>query len=182
MRVVTTLPRRPLTVDDLDAMPDDGHRYEIIDGTLIVSPGPELRHQAVQSELLKLLFASCPDDLFVLAAPTDVVLADDTVVQPDALVVRRSDLVGRKLTATPLLVVEILSPSTRLIDLNLKKARYERAGVPSYWVVDPGPPPQLTAWEQRGGEFVDVASVGPDEEWTATLPFAVMVRPGSFDD
>jgi hypothetical protein len=43
MSLVTTLPRRPLTVDDLDAMPDDGHRYEIIDETLIVSAGPELR-------------------------------------------------------------------------------------------------------------------------------------------
>ncbi|RHW27222.1 Uma2 family endonuclease [Nocardioides immobilis] len=181
MSVVTTLPRRPLTVDDLDVMPDDGHRYELIDGTLIVSPGPELRHQTVQSELLRLLFGSCPADLFVLAAPTDTVLADDTVVQPDALVVRRSDLVGRKLTATPLLVVEILSPSTRLIDLNLKKARYQRAGVPSYWVVDPDPL-RLTAWDLRDGSYVEVADVGRGDEWTAALPFAVTVRPGSFAD
>ncbi len=181
MSVVTTLPRRPLTVDDLDAMPDDGHHYEIIDGTLIVSPGPELRHQTVQSEILRLLFSSCPDDLFVLATPTDIVLADDTVVQPDALVVRRADLVGRRLTATPQLVVEILSPSTRLIDLNLKKARYERAGVPSYWVVDPGPP-RLIAWEMRAGSYVEVAAVGHGDEWTATLPFAMTVRPGLFAD
>jgi Uma2 family endonuclease len=179
MSVVSTLPRRPLTVDDLDALPDDGHRYEIIDGTLIVSPGPELRHQAVQSELLRTLFGGCPADMIVLASPTDVVLADDTAVQPDALVVRRADLVGRRLTATPLLVVEILSPSTRLIDLNLKKARYERAGVPSYWVIDPDDP-RLTAWEQREGAYVEAAVVGPGEEWTASAPFEVTLRPDSF--
>src|SRR4051794_3685545 len=109
MSLVNALPRRPLTVADLDAMPDDGHRYEIIDGMLIVSPGPDLRHQVVQSGLLRVLYASCPHDLFVLSAPTDTVLADDTAVQPDALVVRKSDLLGHKLTATPLLVVEILS-------------------------------------------------------------------------
>ncbi len=176
--MVTTLPRRPLTVEDLDALPDDGHRYEIIDGTLIVSPGPELRHQTVQSELLRLLYGGCPADLIVLASPTDVVLADDTVVQPDALVVRRADLVGRRLTATPLLVVEVLSPSTRLIDLNLKKARYERAGVPSYWVVDPELL-RVTAWELPGGSYEAVAEVGAGEEWTAELPFRVVVRPGS---
>ncbi len=181
MSVVTTLPRRPLTVDDLDVMPDDGHRYELIDGTLIVSPGPELRHQVVQARLMRTLFRACPESMEVLGTPTDTVLADDTVVQPDALVVRRSDLVGRKLIATPLLVVEVLSPSTRLIDLNLKKARYERAGVPSYWVVDPDPL-RLTAWDLRDGSYVGVADVGRGEEWTAALPFAVTVRPGSFAD
>jgi Uma2 family endonuclease len=51
MERVTTLPRRPLTVDDLELMPDDGHRYELIDGTLIVSPSPSLRHQRVHSRL-----------------------------------------------------------------------------------------------------------------------------------
>lgn len=180
MTVVTTaLPKRPLTADDLDALPDDGHRYEIVDGTLIVSPGPELRHQVVQARLLATLISSCPDDLIVFATPTDLLLADDTVVQPDVLVVRRADVRGRRLTATPALVVEILSPSTRLIDLNLKRARYERAGVPAYWAVDPDGP-RLTVWELRDRSYVEVAAVGPDEEWTAAAPYAVTLRPGSF--
>lgn len=178
MSVVKALPRRPLTVDDLEAMPDDGHRYELIDGTLIVSPGPELRHQAVQSHVLKLLFAACPDDLIVLSTPTDTVLADDTVVQPDVLVVRRTDLVGRRLTAAPLLVVEILSPSTRLIDLNLKKARYERAGVASYWAVDPDPL-RLIAWELSDGAYAEAADVAGDGSWRAERPFAVTISPGA---
>jgi Uma2 family endonuclease len=181
MSVVTILPRRPLTVDDLEGMPDDGHRYELIDGTLIVSPGPELRHQVIQSRLLRLLFSACPGEMEVLSTPTDTVLADDTVVQPDALVVRKTDLVGRRLTATPLLVVEILSPSTRLIDLNLKKARYERAAVTSYWVVDPDRL-RLTAWELRDGVYVEVADVGVGGEWAASSPYSLMVRPGAFAD
>lgn len=174
---VTVLPQsRPLTADDLAAIPDDGHRYELIDGTLIVSPGPELRHQVVQAELLRHLYRRCPEDLIVMASPTDTVLADDTVVQPDALVVRRADLAGRRLTVTPLLVVEILSPSTQLYDLNLKKARHERAGVVSYWIVDPQPV-RVQVFELRDGAYTEVADLREGDRWTATLPFEVTLRP-----
>ncbi|MCX6400815.1 MAG: Uma2 family endonuclease [Propionibacteriales bacterium] len=176
MTVVTVLPRRPLTVDDLDAMPDDGHRYELIDGTLIVSPAPLLRHQLVHSRLMRLLLNATPSHLEVLSAPTDIVLADDTVVQPDLLVVPLAQIVGRKLMAPPLLAVEILSPSSRLIDLNLKRARYERAGVPSYWVVDPDEL-RLVAWRLSEGAYVDVADVAADETWRATDPFDVTITP-----
>ena len=176
MTVVTVLPRRPLTVDDLDAMPEDGHRYELIDGTLIVSPAPLLRHQLVHSRLMHLLLNAAPADLQVLSAPTDIVLADDTVVQPDLLVAPLVQIVGRKLMAPPLLAVEILSPSSRLIDLNLKRARYERAGVPSYWVVDPDEL-RLVAWRLSEGVYVDVADVAPDETWRAADPFEVVVTP-----
>lgn len=176
MERVTTLPRRPLTVDDLASMPDDGHRYELIDGTLIVSPSPSLRHQRVHSRLMKLLLVACPPGLDVLSAPLDVVLADDTSVQPDLLVVA-DDLPGPKVVEPPILAVEILSPSSRLVDLNLKRARYERAGVPSYWVVDPDEL-TLVAWELREGEYVEVAAVAGDEVWQAERPFAVAVMPG----
>ncbi|MPZ60357.1 MAG: hypothetical protein GEU93_03480 [Propionibacteriales bacterium] len=81
---VTTLPRsRPLTRADLDAMPDDGHRYELIDGALIVTPAPAHRHQRGVLELAVLLRAACPAEMEVLIAPFDVALADDTVMQPD---------------------------------------------------------------------------------------------------
>ena len=84
MGTVTTLPRgRPLTAADLETMPDDGHRYELIDGTLVVTPAPLMRHQLVSSNLHLLLGGSCPPDLRVLAAPTDVRFAADTVLQPD---------------------------------------------------------------------------------------------------
>jgi Uma2 family endonuclease len=179
MEAVTTLPRgRALTVADLATMPDDGHRYELIDGALLVTPAPSPRHQRTSVQLLVLLHASCPADLEVMHAPLDVVLADDTGVQPDLLVAPRADFTERNLPVAPLLAVEILSPSTRLIDLNLKKVRFERAGVASYWVVDPEVP-SLVAWELRDGVYVQVADVSGDDEWTANAPYAVTVVPSA---
>src|SRR5438132_5214594 len=149
MEAVTTLPRgRALTVADLEVMPDDGHRYELVDGSLIVTPAPGFAHQLAHSRLMWLLMERCPEELRVLSAPFDVVLAEDTGVQPDLLVAARSDFTEKNLQSAPLLAVEILSPSTRLVDLNLKWRVYERAGVASYWVVDPDEP-RVTAWELR---------------------------------
>lgn len=177
METVATLPYgRALTVDDLDVLPDDGHRYELIDGILIVSPSPRYRHQVVCLELAVVLRASCPDDMRVLAAPFDVVLAEDTCVVPDLLVARRRDFTEKNLPIAPLLAVEILSPSTRLIDLNVKRDRYRRAGVASYWVIDPDEP-RLTGWELREGEYVEVADVSGHASWTATVPYRVTIVP-----
>lgn len=182
MRVVTTLPQsRPLTVADLDSMPDDGHRYELIDGTLIVTPAPVTRHQVMVGELYLLLRASCPADLRVLLAPLDVVLSNDTVVQPDLLVARRADLTVRNLPAAPLLAIEVTSPSTRLIDLNLKKARYEQAGCASYWVVDPDGV-SLTVWELHDGRYDEVARVVGPEVFEARQPYPVRVCPADLLD
>lgn len=182
MGSVTTLPQsRPLTRDDLDAMPDDGHRYELVDGALVVTPAPSPRHQSVVVRLTVLLDSVCPDDLKVLVAPLDVALAGDTVLQPDVLVTRRADLTARDLPVAPLLAVEVLSPSTRLIDLNLKKARYEAAGAPSYWVVDPGVP-SLTAWELRDGRYTQVAHVSDADTFEASSPYAVSLTPARLMD
>lgn len=64
-------------------MPDDGHRYEPIDGALIATSAPSAAHQTVVLELAVLLRQQCPRDMKVLVAPFDVVLADDTIMQPD---------------------------------------------------------------------------------------------------
>src|SRR5699024_12703801 len=134
------LPPGELTRAVLDTMPDDGHRYELIDGILIVSPAPRHVHQRASGNLYVLLRAGCPDRLEVLYAPFDVALADDTVLQPDLLVARADAFTYRDLPTAPLLAVEILSPSTRGIDMMLKKDRLQRAGCSHYWVVDPDVP------------------------------------------
>ena len=176
---MTTLPSgRPLTAADLEAMPDDGRRYELIDGALVVTPSPSLRHQLVSSNLHLLLGRQCPEHLRVLAAPTDVRLAIDTVLQPDLLVVRRAELDVETEPLRPLLVVEILSPSTRHIDLELKRARYQAAGCPAYWVIDPYGL-ELRAWELRDGEYVAVAHVTASEVYAASQPIAVDVVPSA---
>jgi Uma2 family endonuclease len=179
---VTTLPRsRALTVEDLDLMPDDGHRYELIDGTLVVTPAPSDPHQASVGELYVLLRAACPSDLRVRLAPYDVTLAADTLVQPDVLVATKAAITHRGLPAAPVLAVEVLSPSTALIDLNLKRARYEQAGVASYWAFDPVGL-RLRAWDLAGGEYVEVADVSGEDSWTSELPYAVTVIPSQLVD
>lgn len=179
MSSVTVLPRsQPLTRADLDAMPDDGHRYELIDGALLVTPAPSPRHQRVSARLFQFLVAACPTGLEVLYAPLDVALADDTVLQPDLLVARPGDFTERDLPVPPLLAVEILSPSTRLIDLNLKRARYEQAGCPSYWVVDPDVL-SITAWDLRERHYVEVARAEGDEPFDVRRPFELSVLPSA---
>lgn len=171
------LPRaRPFTREDLDGMPDDGHRYELIDGALLVTPAPGYDHQSISAELYILLRAACPADLRVLYAPLDVVLAVDTVVQPDLLVAPREAFTTRGLPVAPLLAVEILSPSTRRIDLMLKRSRYEAAGCDAYWVVDPAGP-SITAWQLTDGTYRVAGQASVNEVLVVGRPFEVSVVP-----
>ena len=182
MGTVTTLPRsRPFTRRDLDRMPDDGRRYEIVDGSLVVSPSPSRRHQRVSARLHALLADAAPQHLVALFAPIDVVLAEDTVFQPDLLVARTAEFDKPSHPVRPVLVVEILSPSTRRIDVSLKRDRFEAAGCPSYWAVDPDAP-SLTAWDLHGGRYVEVARVEGEEEFTAVQPYPVVVTPARLLD
>ncbi len=177
MVTVTTLPRsRPLRRDDLDELPDDGHRYELVDGALIVTPAPSYRHQDVVGNLYTTLKNACPPELKVLLGPFDVVLAEDTVLQPDLLVAPRRDFTARDRPAALLLAVEVLLPSTRLVDLSLKRVRYQAARCPAYWVVDPEDP-SLTAWELQGEEYVEVAHVAAGVAYAAATPYPVTVVP-----
>lgn len=173
------LPRgRPLTRADLDRMPDDGHRYELIDGVLIVSPAPRIRHQDMVAEMYVLLRAACPPDLKVLFAPVDVALADDTVMQPDLLVARRADFTERDLPTAPVLAIEVLSPNTRAFDLLLKKDRLQRAGCAHYWVVDPAVP-AVTTWGLADGAYADTGTATGDETLRLTEPFSIDIQPSA---
>lgn len=181
MSTVTTLPtRHTYTVADLATMPDDGNRYELLDGTLIVTPAPATAHQRASFRLGMVLGLACPAALEVLAAPLDVRLSSDTLVQPDLLVVDPAHLDDAGLAGVPLLAVEILSPSTRLLDLDLKKSRYEAAGCPSYWAVDPGlggGPPALTVWELDGSGYAHVGHAEGEQTLHVDEPFPVDITP-----
>lgn len=167
---------RPLTRADLDLMPEDGHRYELIDGTLIVSPSPLFRHQLAHIRLVELLLPAVPDDCQLLSAPFDVVLADDTVIQPDLLIAPKTDFTERDLPTAPLLAIEILSPSTRGIDLLLKKERLQRAGCAHYWVVDPEAP-SITAWTLAGGEYGSAIVASDAELFEVEEPLTLALAP-----
>ena len=175
---------RPFTVDDLEGFPDDGNRYELIDGLLLVTPAPGWPHQEMGGELFFQLRVRCPADLRVLPAPFAVRTAADSEVQPDIVVARFTDLTEKNLPVAPLLAVEVLSRSTRLKDLNLKKAHYERIGVASYWILDPGRPGgALTAFELDAvGAYRQIAYVERDAEFAATRPFPITVVPARLLD
>jgi len=97
----------PFTVADLEEMPDDGRRYELIDGELLVSPAPGWAHQAVVLALSILLDQACPAELRVLAAPFAVRPDKFNEVQPDVLVARYTDLTEDDLPRAPVLAASV---------------------------------------------------------------------------
>jgi len=132
--------KRKLDYADYVATPDDGKRYEIVDGDLCVTPSPSPVHQRVSRRLQRQL-----EDYFhgraigeVFNAPIDLILASHDIFVPDLLVVSDPDFVsGRGIEGSPVLVVEILSPSTRAQDRGVKARRYAELGIEHYWIVDP---------------------------------------------
>ncbi len=173
----TEIPAGPWTVDDLDKLPRDSPtvRYELIDGALLVTSEPTLQHQRVNARLLRVLQDAAPADLEVFL-PIDVRLSPVRQIVPDITVVRSSDATGKRLSGRPLLVVEIHSPSTRAVDLTLKRRVLEEAGVPSYWLVEPDTL-VLTVLELDAGIYREVARIVGDQAFEAVRPFPVRVVP-----
>jgi Uma2 family endonuclease len=134
--------KRPWTYDELQRLPDDGNRYEIIDGELYVSPSPKRSHQEVLGMLHHLLMSHLDVNPVgkCYMAPFDVIFGELTVVEPDLLFVSNERLAISTeggLTAAPDLVVEVLSDSTWRRDVGVKFRLYESRGVREYWIVDP---------------------------------------------
>jgi Uma2 family endonuclease len=168
-------PGGPFTVEELDRLPNSSRRHELLDGVLVVSPRPTTIHQAVLGRLQGLLSGVCPDDLLVVPEPA-LQLSAKTEFAPDLVVVPIDDVGDAKFTRPPLLVVEIRSPSTAIIDLNRKKTAYERFGVPSYWIVNPDPAqPEVIVFELHDGHYATVAvTTAP---LTVERPFPVTITP-----
>ena len=134
---------RPLTYDDLVELPDDGQRYEIIDGVLIVSPAPIANHQRVLKRLVRVFddFANETRSGEVFFAPFDVQLGYHDIVEPDLVFIasKQGRVPGQdhKFDGSPVLVLEVISPSSRQTDRVRKMALYARSGVLEYWIADP---------------------------------------------
>ena len=168
---------RPFTASDLDAMVDDGYRREIIEGRLIVSPSPIIRHQDAVFRLGSLLDKHCSSSFRVLIAPLDWRPLTGESLQPDVMVICEEDHnPDGFLLGTPLLVVEVRSPSTAVYDETEKRARYESLGVVGYWMVDPATP-SIVALHLTDGHYVEVEKATGDETFEATTPFPVTIVP-----
>jgi Uma2 family endonuclease len=174
-----TRPFGPFRYEDLEDAPDDGYRREIIDGSLFVTPAPNYRHQRTSLNLSAILRSAETPDTVSVYAPFDWRHSNGGVVEPDLLVIRRADVdpdgpLGP--SATPLLLVEILSPSHRQYDLAVKRELYERLGVPAYWIIDPKTPSVL-ALRLTNGVYEVESNVSGDEEFATDWPFPVRFRP-----
>ena len=132
---ITTTSSTGLTVADLEAMPDDGRRYELIDGAIIMTPAPEVPHQRISYRLQRLLQDAAGPDWEVFAAPTDLDLPGGNRVEPDLILVE-AGRTGARLYLPVLLLVEIVSGGSRTHDRVTKRAAYAEAGIPAYWLVD----------------------------------------------
>ena len=147
-----------LTYADYAALPDDGKRYEILDGELFVTPSPTPQHQIVLGNLVSVLrdYVRRRGLGRILFAPLDVIFADTSVAQPDIVYLdhaKMSLMSGRGIEGGPPLLVEVLSPSTARTDRSEKFALYARYGVGFYWIVDPGAR-VLEAYRLDGASYV----------------------------
>ena len=131
-----------LTYEDYAALPNDGKRYEILEGELAVTPAPSTKHQIASANLFKIL-SRYIDNInlgTLLYAPVDLILESTSVLQPDLLFVakaRQNIITDRAIEGAPDLVIEILSPNTSRNDRVTKAQIYSRHKVPAYWIVDP---------------------------------------------
>ncbi len=163
-----TIPRRA-TYEDYCRFPDDGKRYEILDGQIHLTPSPSTPHQYASKRLQRILedyFETTPSRL-VFDAPLDVILADDDVVQPDLLVVERTQISKRGIEGPPLVLVEILSPSRIDYDRLTKARRYAARAVPHYWIVDPAARTLQCFRLEAGGYVLEVSG---DDLTELTVP------------
>ena len=171
---------RDWTWADLQEIPDDGHRYEIVDGSLHVSPSPSRPHQVAAGRIRDLLLQAAPDDVEVVET-VDIEM-DRSVFEPDVVVLPASlayETGGPLKPGQVLLSVEVVSPSSRRMDRLLKPAVLAEAGVPAYWRVElDGPDAPLVVVHVLDGEvYRQVRTVRAGESVVVDTPFPVQLRP-----
>jgi len=173
--------------EDYLALPDDGRRYEIIEGVLYVSNAPDIDHQYTVAELVGEIrqFVKAQGLGYVLTAPFEVHLSERSrPVQPDVLFIRsdRWPASGAKFFAgAPDLVIEVVSPSSARSDQFVKFDAYERAGVPEYWIVHPRTH-AVQVFTLSGGEYAELGEfVAHEVIQSAVLPGLAIVVSALFN-
>jgi Uma2 family endonuclease len=150
-----------LSADEYLALPDDGFKYQVINGVVLMSPSPTPWHQLVQLEFatqLQLFFKAHP--IARVFPDIDVRFAADLVYRPDLVVVLNERLPKplRRIDVVPDLIVEILSPGSEAMDERTKLADYERFGVKEYWIVTPVEPFSIRVFRLHEGKLVESSS------------------------
>lgn len=168
------------TTDDLDELPEDGHRYELIDGVLIVSPSPTFSHQKLASRIETALEASCPPE-WAVGQGVEVRISRFRSLTPDVLVVSTEAAARMPSRFQPhevLLAVEIVSKNSKAMDRITKPSLYAQAGIPFYWRVETAR--RIAVHTHRRAPEGDVYGltgrfdtiVKVDEPWPIELPIS----------
>ena len=166
-----------------EQLPDDGNRYEVIDGVLYMTTSPSFFHQWIIMRLLHFVgFPAQEQGLaYAITAPVGVLMPGCDPVQPDFLLVRQDRaaiILDRRIRGVPDLIAEVLSPTNPEQDTEVKRRSYARAGVPEYWIVRPATRDVLVCWQPDPslGDYAQVRLVAPDAELVPpTLPLRVAV-------
>ncbi len=171
---------RPWTTEDLERLTDDGNRYEITNGSLLVTPAPAIGHVVITARLARALDRQLPDHLEALATGAGIQLRRSMYI-PDIVVVHAAATAreGKLFDVSDVvLVVEVLSPSNAGTDLVLKRHDYAADGILWYWIVDPKAQ-TLTVLENSDGSYVERAVVQPGAEWATDQPFPFSIDPAT---
>lgn len=171
------------TIADLQRMTDDGLRYELSDGSLIVSPPPATPHLRTTFRLRRLLTGQAPVGMAVLENAGITMADGHTYRIPDLIVLPESALAEDRPAIGPeeiLLAVEVLSPDSAGDDLITKRHQYGRAGIPHYWIVDQKQ--RLLRVLRHDGDvgYTDRATIPAGQEWRSGDPFDLILDPAEF--
>jgi Uma2 family endonuclease len=161
-----------------EQLPDDGKRYEIIDGTLYMTTAPSYFHQWIVQRLARFIGQPFEDrgEGYMGTAPIGVFMPGCDPVQPDFVLIRRANatiIADRRIRGVPDLIAEVLSPSNAEQDTQIKRAAYARAGVPEYWIVRPATRDVLLCWQPDAtlGDYAQSRLIPSGERVSAaTLP------------
>ncbi len=161
------------TYEDLQHIPPDRNRYEIVEGDLLVAPAPDTLHQTIVLNIGADLRQHVRKHRLgrVFVAPCDIVFTSSTVLEPDVMFVSnaRLHIIGKKnLSGPPDLVVEVLSESTAHVDREVKSKQYARYGVPELWLFNPKGE-TIEIFRLRKGEYELVERLGFGDTLTSPL-------------
>ncbi|WP_235883796.1 Uma2 family endonuclease [Saccharopolyspora elongata] len=169
-----------MTVDDLERLPDDGRRYELVDGRLDVSPAPVSAHSLTEARLCQYLgFELAPAEFIVMQGAGINFNADRTHHRiPDVVVLNETDFEQPYLTRPPLLAIEVVSRESVLRDHHIKFREYAEFGIQAYWIVTPDDEkPGILEFRLKDGEYREVQQVIGEDVFATDFPFPVKLVP-----